>query len=149
MAKKKVNIDLIAKEAQASAESWLTEQDIGFRVRQTLDSKVQEIVARLLGFESKWGRWEVDHCNGRSGESAAGDYVRKTCADEVRKLFDDLAGKLPPLPRQARDSLVRNYHEILNREAGRLLTAKAIDDAKKLVDSIVAKAVSEGQKEVN
>lgn len=45
-----------------------------------LNKNAEEILLKLLGFnKDNWGRtkFELDHCNGRSGESAAGDYIRK------------------------------------------------------------------------
>lgn len=45
-----------------------------------LNKNAEEIVLKLLGFDKDdWGRnkFKLDHCNGRSGESAAGDYIRK------------------------------------------------------------------------
>lgn len=41
-----------------------------------LEESRDEIIAKLLGFDNRWQRgYELDHCNGRSGNSAAGDYL--------------------------------------------------------------------------
>lgn len=41
-----------------------------------LDKAKKEIVLKLLGFNKSYGgKWELDHCNGRAGESAAGQYL--------------------------------------------------------------------------
>ena len=45
-----------------------------------LNKNAEEILFKLLGFnKDDWGRgkFHIDHCNGRSGESAVGDYIRK------------------------------------------------------------------------
>ena len=40
---------------------------------------------KLLGFNDRWGKWELDHCNGRSGESAAGDFIRKYQTEAIQE----------------------------------------------------------------
>lgn len=57
------------------------------RVTELLDESREEIVYKLLGFNRDgWeGKWSLDHCNGRSGESAAGDYLRQVQADAIKE----------------------------------------------------------------
>ncbi len=36
----------------------------------------REIVLKLLGFDHRWGKFEVDHCNARDKDSIIGRYLR-------------------------------------------------------------------------
>ncbi len=72
---------------QAVAEWKLknTNEALKQRVIKLLDKNSEEITLKLLGFnKDAWdGKWALDHCNGRSGESAAGDFLRKTQAEAI------------------------------------------------------------------
>lgn len=55
-----------------------TESALKTRVHELLDRNSKEITMKLLGFDSRYVKqWELDHCNGRAGESAAGDYLKR------------------------------------------------------------------------
>ncbi len=62
-----------------------------------LNKNAEEILFKLLGFDKdSWsGKWKLDHCNGRSGESAAGDYIRKHKALVVQQWLSEV--ELPEL----------------------------------------------------
>ena len=58
---------------------------------RVLETNTNEIVAKLLGFKQEYGgRWELDHCNGRSGNSPVGVLIaqlHKEAVDEwVKKV---------------------------------------------------------------
>lgn len=41
-----------------------------------------KVLADLCGFNSRWGEgWEVDHCNGRAGNSPIGESIKQECRD--------------------------------------------------------------------
>lgn len=136
-----MNIEKIKKDAEKAASEWLAQADVPSRVRQALDLNVKIIAASLLGFEHRWGEWEVDHCNGRSGESAAGDYLREKCSEAIKEWLEDLGGNLPPLPMSAKKSLVAAYHERLQHNVREILMARAKRDAEAIAEEIIAVAV--------
>ena len=47
-------------------------------INRRLDKHQDEIIVKLLGFRPEYGRFEIDHCNGRSGQSVAGDFFAQT-----------------------------------------------------------------------
>ena len=65
------------------------------RVHKLLDDNAETIVLKLLGFDNRWNSWELDHCNGRKGESAAGDYLRQVQHDAIQDWLKKV--KLPEL----------------------------------------------------
>lgn len=67
-----------------------TEEKIKQRVKEQLDENVEQMVLKLLGFDTRYDKWDIDHCNGRSGESAIGDYMRQVKSAAIKEFFDEL-----------------------------------------------------------
>lgn len=138
-AKTKTLIKNAEAKANKAAQDWIksNEPDIERRVRALLNHHVQEIVVKLLGFDHHWGEdWELDHCNGRSGESAAGDWLRKRAGEAVDAWLDQQAQALPNLPTSAVKSLRDEYARIFEREVRRLLSLKAVAAAQAEVERL-------------
>jgi hypothetical protein len=129
-------IDNARKKAEAAAIDWLKEKegDIGHTIRMRLDSRMDSIVAKLLGFDDHWGKWEVDHCNGRNGESAAGDWLRQQVGETIKSWLAEQAGNLPKLPKTAITGLRKEYLRVLESELSKLMRDAAVRDARELVD---------------
>lgn len=77
----------VISQAVADWQAKHTPKELTQRVNKLLNDSCEEIIFKLLGFNKDgWGgRWSLDHCNGRSGESAAGDYLRQVQADAIRE----------------------------------------------------------------
>jgi hypothetical protein len=140
MKTKKLDLDKIKAEAEQTVVGWLEKESIPSRVTRALDGRVVEIASKLMGFTDHYGKWEVDHCNGRSGNSAVGDYLREKCGAAAKEWIDQLADKLPPLPKSARKSLVESYHQRLIREVRAILENQAREDAVELASKIIREA---------
>lgn len=102
-----------------------------------MDKAQQEILLKLLGFNTKiWdGTWALDHCNGRSGESAAGDYLRKQQAENVKAWLDQV--KLPKIPKKAVDTLISEYQSTFDREISKQLEILAKNAASEYMDTLL------------
>jgi hypothetical protein len=123
-------IDAAVQEADKAAADWLGKRKgIADEITKLLDGRVQEIIGKLLGFDAHWGVWEVDHCNGRSGSSAAGDWLRDAAQGAVSGWLTEQAGKLPTLPKAAITSLRGDYLEAFQNELRDRLISKAKEDA--------------------
>ena len=62
-----------------TVEKWRAGIDaaaIEKQVKKVLDAQSESLVLKLMGFNNRWGEWELDHGNGRSSESAAGKYFK-------------------------------------------------------------------------
>lgn len=141
-------IEEIRRAANEHASGWLAGmQELGAverRVRDTLDRRAELLVCQLLGFDSDtWGgnaTWKLDHCNGRAGNSAAGDWLRSRAVDAVKDWLDEQAGQLPELSKAAKDDLRNEYSRVLRYETSRLLRKRAEADAAAMLDEIVKSA---------
>ena len=104
----------IAKDA---IDEWirvnvLEEDAFKQRIKRELDKNQAQILMKLLGFNTNYGNtWELDHCNGRAGQSAAGDFIKSKMGEEVNKWLAEQTGKLPELPQDAITSLHKQYLE--------------------------------------
>lgn len=124
--------------ADAAAQKWLKEKqgNIEQDVHNLLDQRLETLVAKLLGFNNRWGDWEIDSCNGRSGESAAGDWLRARAGNAAREWLTKQAGALPKLPAKAISSLRESYLKRLESELSQLLGQKAVEDARAAMNSM-------------
>lgn len=111
------------------------------KVIDQLDSKQEEVVCKLLGFNDKWGKWDVDSCNGRAGNSAAGDYLRSVQKDAIEKWFKSV--ELPPMSAAVTKSLKTTYLTNLEYQLKESLRRKAEAQADAIADKMVEKYLSD------
>lgn len=58
------------------ANEAFTPDSLATEISAMLTRERREIVLKLLGFSTRWGELEVDHCNGRDKDSIIGRYLR-------------------------------------------------------------------------
>jgi hypothetical protein len=108
-----------------------------------LNKNAEEILLKLLGFnKDSWGRgnFQLDHCNGRSGESAAGDYIRRHQQEAINKWLSQVP--MPEMPKtlitamkaEAGDRYRRHFQEQFYAR----VEAHAEAEANKAFDAISA-----------
>lgn len=116
------------------------EELITKRVTEQLDKSSAEITMKLLGFNESWGKWDLDHCNGRGGESAAGDYLRKVQQAAIQKWLETV--QLPEIPSKLKAATVAEYkseyQNALRQALYRLAMKQAEEDAQFLIGKLVA-----------
>ena len=104
-----------------------------------LDNNRSAIQHTLLGFEpDRWnnGEFRVDHCNGRSGESAVGDYLREHQAKAINDWLK--TAKLAPLDKGAIASIQQEFQEIYRSRIQNLVKADAEALAQKHFEELKA-----------
>lgn len=127
--------------AQAVAE-WQTkntEEVIKATVKRKLDQASEEITLKLLGFNNSWGKWELDHCNGRAGESAAGDFIKKVQQEAIQEWLTSvmLPKVTPQLASKLKAEAQREYADTLLSKVRQLARNKADADASNLINKII------------
>ena len=129
-------------EAVVEWEEKNTPKKITTTIHKMLDTNRDTIVKKLLGFDSdRWSGkdvWTLDHCNGRAGESAAGDYIRRTAQAAIQEWLSQV--KMPELSASALKSLQHEMKQVyLNRvgdQLHKLVVSKADQDATELFSKI-------------
>ena len=143
-AKKPTYREVVERAAKEWTEAHASEQQIKYAVFERLDASRDQIVLKLLGFDKSWGRdFELDHCNGRAGQSAAGDFIVSAANGAVKAWLAEQVGRLPDLSASARKSLIRFYHETLERELRRELARAAQERASEKAEEIMREVLGD------
>lgn len=114
--KKKTLADLKA-EAAAFTEQWIAQQTpdvLKAKLKRELNSVLCEVLAQMLGFEHRYGRWEIDHCNGRMS------HMTKLLTDNAREAVSaylkDAVKVLPPLTTTQKGAIKKAYSDQVQYE---------------------------------
>lgn len=134
-------VDQIIAEMATAMHQWQQDRlkDIKQQVYLRLDAHRDEVLRKLMGFNrSHDGRWEIDHCNGRGGESAISDWLKtsqKAAIDEWLK-----ATELPQMTAKFKadteKSLRSSYEGEIRTLSYSMGRAKAQKDMKDLMDKV-------------
>lgn len=135
-------VDSILPVIAATVAEWKVANNpevIREKVLAALNKQGDALTLKLLGFSSDWsGKWSIDHCNGRGGESAVGDYYRKAQAEGIKTWLETMP--LPTLTPAEKKSLQKDwrheYRHLLMRAIRDLLQAQASSDAAALIKQI-------------
>lgn len=132
--------EVLATLMKASTD-WKKQNDeaaLRRRVFSRLDKSADQIVLKLLGFRPDGHGWEIDHCNGRGGESAAGKFLQNTQNDAVNEWLSNVA--MPVLTAKDRESLEASaketYLRVLHNQLREKARNRAAKDAQDLVDAL-------------
>lgn len=117
-----------------AVEAWKqrnTPQQLMQQVNSKLDKSRDEIILKLLGFNTSYSGWQLDHCNGRSGDSIAGEYLKRhqnaAIEDWLRRTV------MPALSDDRRESILRSmeqqYEKYFRECLSKAITAQASKDA--------------------
>lgn len=132
-----------------SIDQWKkknSEEALTQRVHKLLDDNAQTIVLKLLGFDNRWGKWELDHCNGRKGESAAGDYLKQVQKKAIQDWLKNV--KLPELNKSLssvmKKGLEADYKNYLRQYLYEYAREEADKAAKELIQSLFSQSKVDG-----
>lgn len=134
--------ELLPVIAQAM-HKWKAENTPEFmsnRIRTELNKHSSEILMKLLGFDKDaWrGDWRLDHCNGRQGNSAAGDFIREQQAQIIKDWLSTVA--MPKLSekelKQVQKSVDATYKYAFEQAARELAVSRAKTDAAAVINEL-------------
>lgn len=135
-------LDLLIPHMLIAVQTWQEKNSpaqIEQSVHRRLDKNRDDIVLKLLGFDSNYGgHYKLDHCNGRSGESAAGRYLYEIQKEAVHAWLASTA--MPKLTdeqiRVLSDSMHKEYHDLMRRRLMEAVRKKVDTDIQELMDSL-------------
>jgi hypothetical protein len=120
-------------------DAWLklnTDEDLTTRVHKLLDENQKKIVLTLLGFENRWGGWEIDHCNGRAGQTPVGEYIKVTHEAAIKEWLEQV--KLPPMPASAKKEIEAEMRRTYTNEVREYMRKRVIERAQADVDALLS-----------
>jgi len=124
------------------------EEAIGKALREVLKEIPNQVkrgmsgtVARALGFENRWGGWEVDHCNGRM--SVVSELISSAAQTKVREAVME-ASKEFTISKTLKKAIMSDMKNVFNRafrntlgeEIEKLARQKAQEMAKQLMSDM-------------
>lgn len=116
-----------------------TKEKIQEEVKKALDDSKQQILRLLLGFkQDSWGKkvWELDHCNGRSGNSIAGDYLKSSLKPAIDDWLSQADLKSVTMTDNMKKTLQREYRELLHIRIGKNIEFLAKEHADKIINDL-------------
>lgn len=61
---------------------------VTLEVVRDLNASKREVTLKLLGLDNRWGKWEVDHCNGR--KSPVGELIDAECTAMIQQWTNEV-----------------------------------------------------------
>lgn len=141
--------DLLGTIAQVT-EEWKalnTPEAVKKKVFKQLDAVSDEVVMKLLGFDCRWDKkWEIDHCNGRAGESAAGDFIREAHNEAIKEWLGQviMPQLTPALKKKLQKMAQDEYENYITRHIRSAVTARAEMDLKQFIQDLAETPSLEG-----
>ena len=136
-------VDHLIGDIANAANNWMEEQrkSLPAEITKRLNKSRDEILMKILGFDKdSWnGQWKLDHCNGRSGNSAAGEYLAKVQAEAVKNWLDQVAMPVmtPALKKDLEKGLQQQYEMCAHDAINSIAKRQAEQDINALVSEIV------------
>lgn len=110
-------------------------------VTKNLEAYQCKIIHGLLGFSTDgYTRFEIDHCNGRSGDSEAGDRFRQACKAAIDNWFAELT-ILPKLTNEEKTTLLADYRSLVLAGLRDKLRCRAEADTNTMLNSVLDEAL--------
>ena len=115
-----------------------TPEKLKAKVKRLLDQNAQTVTLKLLGFNDHWGEWALDHCNGRSGNSAAGDYLRKVQQEAIQEWMESISipAITPDLKQKFKKEFQAEFNSQMNLAIWNAAQSHAEQRAADLITSI-------------
>ena len=146
-------VEISAENIQAAYMKWLaknTPETIQKNCLNILDKSKDDILRALLGFEKdSWGRqeWKVDHCNGRAGESAVGDYLRRHQQATIDQWLSQV--DMPKMTPSMKKSTEKEAFDLFVRTFTRTLEAKVTKYAEEQASTFFNTIIESQKTQVN
>lgn len=139
-------LDEIPSTIKKAIKAWQKQnsaKSITEEVHAKLNKNKEEVLLKLMGFDNHWGRWEVDHCNGRNGNSPIGDKLKNIHNAAIEEWLHKIS--LPEPPPELIESIQKKYLNELEYCLKRTTVDIAKSTSSKLVDTITKDIIDKAQ----
>jgi len=144
----KIDIVSISNKINEVITNWEedTLENIDKDLPRILNKHKDEIVRKLLGFnKDSWGKWELDHCNGRNGNSPIGERLANKQREIINTWLDniDISPALLKMEEVVKKELASiTYYNFTKRLREKV--EKALDKRmEELANEIITKALAD------
>lgn len=135
-------------ECAAAAANEADVNQVMNAVIKDLNAAKREVTLKMMGLDNRWGKWEVDHCNGRS--SPISQYLNEECSRMIGEwvrasikevLTEEMRGKM----KKEIDAAFRNE---LREASGYRIRSQISDHVESFVNDILKGAADELREEL-
>lgn len=146
-------VDGLLDDIAKAMEAWAVDQraNIGRNVKRRLDEHRDKVLMQLLGFEKdSWAgdQWKIDHCNGRSGNSPIGDFLKTQQEATIQEWLSQIP--LPTMTPAMKTSFSKELRDEYKRQISYQLrecaTAQAERDLAELMQEVLSPTLLEKMK---
>lgn len=129
---------VVADAVIETVERWLGSDSgataVRERVETLLNHDIDDVVMKVIGFRRRSfdaGKWELDHCNGRSGNSIVGERLHRTAEKKAEEWMKRVMGDAleVDLTKEERDDLREEYLKMIRRAVRAEMSSRARDVA--------------------
>jgi hypothetical protein len=120
-------------------KEW-TEKKIKDHVTAVIGNHIGSLIAKCFGMDMRWGNagsWEVDHCNGRDGNSIVGKHIKENCQAQVSAYLEKLGNNFPEPTPAMKAAFAKEYNAVLEARLRAQANELAAMEAKKLSDMML------------
>lgn len=115
-------------------------------LQQSFKNTLKANVLKIVGFDDKWGKWEIDHCNGRA--SVLTEYMSHKIQTMFRTEIDalmqpEIEQMLKPLKKQ----MIAEFKSEFIREVRSEIRQSAQKAASSFLSDVMSKQVQKFQKQ--
>lgn len=134
---------ILSKIGKSFSDADSYAQGIADIVMKELERNSKEVLLSMIGFSQRWGgQLEIDHCNGRAGQSVIGDLTRTTFKDAAIKFIEANADQIFIVTKEEKEQIVKElraeFKNILKlcvkQEANRAASNFLEEETKKIVE---------------
>ena len=141
---------------QSTTKKWLKELEakgsIEEKVEAALQGELERVTRKVLGLDIRWHNksWEVDHCNGRSGNSIVGDALQERAVQRFAEVIGEAATKIDFSDMEAHmiKELERSIRRNLDMALKRYAEAKAAELWEGFLEEYERKRAGKGAKQM-
>lgn len=137
-------VEELTAKATAARDRWLAAyadpEKIEEEVEKLLRTNLDEVIVKVFGLDNHWfDKWEVDHCNGRAGNSFLGQEVQVLAARKAGEWFAKAIEGMNLEPSKAQIKAIKDdVLEQVNRRIDSLIQDYASGIASQIADSVFA-----------
>lgn len=135
-------IDQIIANIATAMHEWSEKQvtDLKKKVFDRLDKHQEEVLLKLMGFDNRWGSsWNIDHCNGRNGNSPIGDFLKDTQEEAIKEWLSQI--KMPAMSPKFKKNIEKDlratYEQHFRQRSYEIARAKANEDLDDMLEHVL------------
>ncbi|KKM62673.1 hypothetical protein LCGC14_1519330 [marine sediment metagenome] len=139
------DVEAMIKKAKVS---WLQENtSIRDKVFSILDRQRDNLIAQLMGFENRYGKWEINNCNNRAANSFIGGVIKEIGNNAVHDwIVNQLdLNKLTKLTPEQTDSVIKEAKKHYINTLSQRLNERAMTAANDHINSLMPAIVNHNE----